>query len=237
MAHIDLSDLRIEVVRKDIRNLHLSVHPPIGQVRIAAPKQMSLDAIRLFAISKLAWIRAQQHRMLAQDREAPRRYLDRESHHVWGRRYLLKRVEQEAAPHVEIQAGRLVLRVRPGSDEARCQDILEAWYRGQIRSVIPDLLGKWEPILKVKVGRVIVQRMRTRWGGCNPRSGIIRLNTDLARKPLECLEYILVHELVHLLEPTHNARFVALMDLFLPTWKSLRERLNQLPVRHENWGY
>lgn len=237
MSQIDLGDLRIEVVRKDIKNLHLSVLPPEGLVRIAAPRHMNLEAIRIFAISKLSWIRTQQGRMQAQERETPRQYLDRESHYVWGRRYLLQRVEREAAPAVEIRRGKLVLQVRPGTDETRCREILETWYRGQIRAVVPDLIAKWEPVMNVKVGTVFVQRMRTRWGGCNPATGVIRLNTDLAKKPIESLEYLVVHEMVHLLEPTHNARFSALMDLFLPTWQQLRKRLNHLPVRHEEWGY
>ncbi len=237
MPQIDVGDLRIEVVRKDIKNLHLSVLPPEGQVRIAAPRNMNLDAIRIFAISKLTWIRTRQRRMRAQDRETPRQYVDRESHYVWGRRYLLQRVEREASPVVEIRPGRLILQVRPGTGEARCQEILEAWYRGQIRAVVPDLIAKWEPVMNVKVGRVFVQRMRTRWGGCNPATGVVRLNTDLAKKPIECLEYIVVHEMVHMLEPTHNARFTSLMDLFLPIWQQHRKRLNALPVRHEEWGY
>lgn len=237
MPHIDLGDLRIEVAWKDIRNLHLSVMPPDGQVRIAAPRQMNLDAIRLFAISKLAWIRSRQQRMQAQERETPRQFLDRESHYLWGRRYLLRRVEREAAPTVEIKGGRLVLQVRPGTDAARCQEIIDAWYRGQIRAVVPDLIAKWEPVMNVKAGRVFVQRMRTRWGGCNPATGVIRLNTDLARKPIECLEYIVVHEMTHLLEASHNARFKSLMDLFLPNWQQFRKRLNTLPVRHEEWEY
>lgn len=237
MSVVDLGELRIEVVRKDIKNLHLSVMPPHGQVRIAAPHAMPLDAIRVFAISKLSWIRSQQRRMQAQERETPREYLDKESHYLWGRRYLLQRIEMDAAPAVELARGKLVLRVRPGTDSARCREIIDAWYRTQVRAVAPGFIEKWAPKLDVKAGRIIVQRMRTRWGGCNPDSGIIRLNTDLAKKPVECLEYIVVHELVHLLEPTHNARFVSLMDMFLPHWQDLRRRLNQLPVRHEDWRY
>lgn len=234
---IDLGDLRIEVVRKDIRNLHLSVLPPRGLVRIAAPTHMALDTIRVFVISRLAWIKNQQRKLQTQEREAPREYLERESHYVWGRRYLLKREERDAAPAIELRHGKLVLQVRPATDEARCQEILEGWYRDQIRALVPELIAKWEPVMGVKVGRLFVQRMKTRWGSCNPRSAAIRLNTDLAKKPVECLEYILVHEMAHLLEPTHNARFAALMDLFMPAWQHLRKRLNQLPVRHEEWGY
>jgi predicted metal-dependent hydrolase len=236
-VQIELAGIPIEVVRKDIRNLHLSVLPPLGRARIAAPRQMPQEAIRAFAISKLAWIRRQQGRLQSQERETPRIYRDRESHYLWGRRYLLRREEREAAPEVKLNRGRLLLQVRPGTDAARCHDILDAWYRARIRAVLPELLTKWESLLGVRSQRVIVQRMKTKWGGCNPASGIIRVNTELARKPPECLEYILVHELTHLLEPTHNERFVALMDHFLPHWRELRNRLNQLPVRHEDWAY
>ena len=237
VAQIELGDMRIEVLRKDIKNLHLSVLPPHGRVRVAAPRQMNLDTIRVFVISKLEWIRRQQRKMDAQQREAPREYLDRESHYVWGRRYLLKRIEEEAAPSVELRHSRLVLQVRPGTDEARSREILEVWYREQVRLAVPSLIAKWEPVMGVKVGRVFVQRMKTRWGSCNPESQSIRLNTDLAKKPPECLEYIMVHEMAHLLEPTHNPRFRSLMNLFMPQSQHLKDELNRLPVRHENWDY
>lgn len=236
-TQIDLGDLQIEVVRKDIKNLHLSVLPPLGKVRITAPAHMTLDTIRVFVISKLTWIKSQQHQMRAQAREAPREYLDRESHYVWGRRYLLRRVEQDAAPVIELSHGKLVMQVRPGTEEARCQELLEIWYREQLRAQLPELVAKWAPVMAVKVGRVFVQRMKTRWGSCNPTSQAIRLNTDLAKKPPECLEYILVHEMAHLLEPTHNARFKSLMDLFMPQWRHRRDELNRLPVKHESWEY
>ncbi len=237
VAQIELGDMRIEVLRKDIKNLHLSVLPPHGRVRVAAPRQINLDTIRVFVISKLEWIRRQQRKMDAQEREAPREYLDRESHYVWGRRYLLKRIEENAAPSVELRHSRLVLQVRPGTDEARSREILEVWYREQIRVAVPSLIAKWEPVMGVKVGRVFVQRMKTRWGSCNPESQSIRLNTDLAKKPPECLEYIMVHEMAHLLEPTHNPRFRSLMNLFMPQSQHLKDELNRLPVRHENWDY
>lgn len=237
VAQIDLGDMRIEVLRKDIKNLHLSVLPPLGKVRVAAPRQMHLDTIRVFVISKLSWIRSQQRKMHAQEREAPREYLDRESHYVWGRRYLLKRVDRDAAPIIELKHSKLVMQVRPATDEARCQEILEGWYREQIRAAVPALIAKWEPVMGVTVGRVFVQRMKTRWGSCNPVSRAIRLNTDLAKKPPECLEYIVVHEMAHLLEPIHSTRFKSLMDLFMPQWQHLRDELNRLPIRHENWEY
>ena len=237
LEHIDLGNLQIEVLRKKIKNLHLSVLPPLGRVRIAAPGHMDLDTIRVFAISRLVWIKAQQRKMQLQQREAKREYLDRESHYVWGRRYLLKRIELESAPLIELKHSKLVFQIRPGTDEARSQEILDAWYREQIRLAVPELIAKWEPVMRVKVGRIFVQRMKTRWGSCNPATGAIRLNTDLAKKPPECLEYIVVHEMTHLLEPTHNSRFSSLMEFFMPQWQHVRNELNNLPVRHEDWGY
>lgn len=234
---LDLGDLHTEVTRKAIKHVHLSVLPPAGKVRVAAPKSMPLDAIRLFVVSKLAWIRSQQRKLQAQERETPREYLNKESHYLWGKRYLLEISHADEAPVVRLSPRKLHLQVRPGTDQARCEEVLDAWYRQQVRDAIPALLSKWEPLLRVKVERVFVQRMKTKWGSCTPESAYIRLNTDLAKKPPECLEYILVHELVHLLEPTHNERFVALMDLYLPNWQHIRRRLNELPVRHENWDY
>lgn len=233
---IELGDLKIEVVRKKIKNVHLSVYPPNGAVRIAAPEHMNLETIRVFAIAKLAWIRQQQKKVREQEREAPREYVDRETHFVWGRRYLLKVVECDQA-HVELTPTRMRLCVPAGCREERKLEIVEQWYRDQVRAAIEPLLKKWQPIVGVTAGQIYVQKMKTRWGSCNPDTSSIRINTDLAKKPRECLEYILVHELVHLLEPTHNARFAALMDSFLPSWRQLKDELNRLPVRHEEWKY
>jgi len=232
-----LGGIRIDVLRKDIKNVHLSVHPPAGRVRIAAPRHLSNDAIRAFAIGKLAWIRRQQAKLQEQERETPREFVGRESHFVWGRRLLLRVVEAGGAPRVEASPRRLTLCVRPGSSASRRAEILDEWYRAQIRAALPALLAQWSRVAGVTVRRVFVQRMKTKWGSCNPRAGTIRLNTELARKPPECLEYLVVHELAHLLEPTHNPRFVALMDRFLPGWQSVRRTLNRLPVCHEGWEY
>lgn len=234
---LQLGDMTADVVLKDIRNVHLSVYPPDGKVRVSAPLHMNMDTIRVFALSKLGWIRRQQAKLRAQERETPREYLNRESHYLWGRRYLLKVVERDTPPSVELKHGTVLLGVRPGTDTDKRELILDEWYRSQLRKALPELLGKWEAVIGVKAGHVFVQRMKTRWGSCNPAAKSIRLNTDLAKKPGECLEYLVVHELVHLLEPTHNARFVALMDRFLPKWKACRAELNRLPVRHEAWTY
>jgi predicted metal-dependent hydrolase len=232
-----LGQLQAEVTRKVIKHVHLSVLPPTGKVRVAAPQGMPLEAIRLFVVSKLAWIRSQQRKLQAQDRETPREYLNKESHYLWGKRYLLEVSHAEAAPVVSLTPRKLKLQVRPNADPAKCEEVLDAWYRQQVHEAVPSLLAKWEALLKVKATKVFVQRMKTKWGSCTPDTAYIRLNTDLAKKPPECLEYILVHELVHLLEPTHNERFVAIMDLYLPNWQQLRKQLNRLPVRHESWGY
>lgn len=237
VTQIELGDIKVDVVLKDIKNIHLSVYPPTGRVRISAPARMSLDTIRVFAISKLDWIKQQQQKLQAQEREAPREYLELESHYVWGKRYLLRVIESNEASSVELSHRYMLLRVRPGADETKKQAVVEEWYRAQLKQAVPPLIAKWEWLLGVKVQRFFVQRMKTKWGSCNPRAGNIRLNTDLAKKPKECLEYIIVHEMVHLLEPTHNARFVALMDQFMPKWQFFREELNRLPVSHEQWTY
>ncbi|WP_024972830.1 SprT family zinc-dependent metalloprotease [Ralstonia pickettii] len=236
-SRIDLGDIQVDVVRKDIKHVHLSVYPPDGHVRISAPLHMAQDVIRVYAITRLDWIRRQQRKLLSQERQTAREYLDRESHYVWGKRYLLRIVEGDAAPTVKLKHSTLELGLRPGADVNKRREVLEAWYREQLRAAVSPLLEKWEPLLGVKARRILVQHMKTKWGSCNPVTGNIRLNTDLACKPSDCLEYILVHELLHLIEPTHNARFQAFMDRFMPQWRQVRDALNRLPVRHEEWGY
>ncbi|MEI6777607.1 MAG: SprT family zinc-dependent metalloprotease [Chloroflexales bacterium] len=233
---IQLGDITVDVVLKDIKNVHLSVYPPAGRVRISAPSRMSIETIRVFAISKLRWIKEQQKKLQAQARETPRDYLNRESHYLWGTRYLLTVIEADQPPTVELEHNRMILHIRPGTDTPKRQAIVEAWYRQQLTAAIPPLIAAWEPVMGVKVERFFVRQMKTRWGSCTPRTRSIRLNTDLAKKPRECLEYVIVHEMTHLLEPTHNRRFISLMDRFMPRWQFYRDELNRLPVRHEEWG-
>ena len=237
VAELLIGELAVEVTQKDIKNVHLSVHPPLGRVTVAAPRHLSLGAIRAFVIGKLSWIRQQQRKMATQERETPREYLDRETHYVWGRRCLLKIEEGDVPPRVEWRHHRLLLTVRPGTTEQRRGEILEAWFRDQLREAALPLIADWERRMGVSVNCLFVQRMKTRWGSCNLSTRAIRLNTDLAKKPRECLEYILVHELVHLMEPTHNERFVRLMGQFLPGWEHRRDELNRLPLRHVEWEY
>lgn len=237
ITKIELGEIAVDVVKKDIKNLHLSVYPPTGRVRISAPLRMNLDTIRVFAISKLGWIKQQQKKVQGQERETPREYLDRESHYVWGKRYLLTVIESDEAPTVELKHSTMLMRVRPGASDAKKQAIIEEWYRVQLKQAVPAVIAKWEPLIGVKAERFFVQRMKTKWGSSNPHSKSIRLNTELGKKPPECLEYVVVHEMVHLLEPTHNSRFIALMDSFIPKWQFYRDALNRLPVRHEAWMY
>jgi predicted metal-dependent hydrolase len=237
VTQIEIGKITVDVVLKNIKNIHLSVYPPTGRVRISAPSRMKLDTIRVFAISKLAWIKQQQNKLQEQERETPREYLDRESHYVWGKRYLLRIIEGNEPPKVELQHNKMILRVWPGTDETKRQAIVERWYRQQLKEALPPLIAKWESILEIQVKRSFVQRMKTKWGSFSPGSHSIRLNIDLAKKPPECLEYIVVHEMVHFLEPTHNVRFITLMDNFIPKWQFYRDMLNRLPVRHEYWRY
>ena len=236
-TRLRLGALAVDVVLKDIKNVHLSVHPPTGRVRISAPKRMSMETIRVFAIAKLGWIKQQRKKLQEQERETPREYLDRESHYVWGRRYLLTVSESDGPPSIELKHSRMLLRVRPGADQAKRSALVEEWYRERLKEAVPLLLARWQPLLGVTVERFFVQRMKTKWGSCNNRHARFASTPSWPRKPAECLEYIVVHELVHLLEPTHNARFVALMDRFMPKWQFHRQVLNRLPVRREQWRY
>lgn len=236
-TQLDLGSIRVDVVRKDIKNIHLGVYPPTGKVRISAPAWVELEAIRLFAINKLAWIKQQQQKLLAQVRETPREHIERESHYLWGRRYLLQIIEKEGKPSVRLTHKFLQLQVRPGSDAKKREAIMAAWYRDRLKQALPPLLAKWEPTIGLRAERCYVQHMKTKWGSCNPSVRSIRLNTELAKKPPECLEYIVVHELLHLREPSHNDRFVTAMNKLMPHWRDCRDVLNRLPVRNEHWDY
>jgi predicted metal-dependent hydrolase len=233
---LDLGGVTVDVEFKDIKNVHLSVHPPTGRIRISAPTRMNLDTIRVFAISKLSWIKKQQVKLREQERETPREYLERESHYLWGKRYLMNVVEGDQTPTVEIKHSTLQLHVKPGTSHESKQAIVAQWYREQVKAATTPLLARWEPVIGISVKKFYVQQMKTKWGSCNSSAGTIRLNTELAKKPREHLEYVVVHEMTHLLESTHNAHFIALMDRFMPSWQHRRDQLSQLPVRHEDWG-
>lgn len=237
MQELHIGDLSVDVVLKNIKNVHLSVYPPTGRVRISAPLHMPLDTIRTYAISRLAWIRKHQRGFRAQERETPREFLNRESHYLFGRRYLLRIVEEEVKSHVELKHSTLVLYVRPGSSLQKMREVLGDFYRQQLRQRVQSLLTLWEKTMGVQVAAVGIKKMRTRWGTCNAGTGRIWLNLELAKKPVECLEYILVHEICHFFERTHNDTFIHLMNRHLPAWRAHRDQLNRLPVSHVEWGY
>jgi len=237
MEHIQLGDLIIEVEQKDIKNVHLSVYPPNGRVRIAAPSKMTLDTIRIYAISKLRWIKKQQTKILSQKREAPREYLTKESHFYLGKRYLLKVIELNTVPAVHLTHNNIELYVRPNSSPEKRKEILENWYREQLRVLGTDLIAQWEETMKVKVKDLGIKKMKTKWGTCNEEAKRIWLNFELVKKPIECVEYIVVHEMVHLKVRNHNNKFVAYMNHFLPEWKQLKAELNKMPVSHVEWTY
>ncbi|MBN2394575.1 MAG: M48 family metallopeptidase [Anaerolineae bacterium] len=238
MHQITVSDITVDVVRKDIKNLHLAVYPPEGRVRVAAPLLIDDEAVRLAVISKLAWIKRQQAHFQSQDRQSAREYINRESHYYWGDRYLLNVIYHDAPPEVVVRnAHTLDLFVREGSDTAQRERVLQEWYRQQLKAAIPPLIAKWEPRLDVHVAEWYVKRMKTKWGTCTAEARRIWLNLELVKKPPQCLEYIVVHEMVHLLERHHNDRFVAYMDKFMPQWRLARDLLNAAPLAHETWEY
>lgn len=238
MHQISVSDFTIDVIRKGIKNMHLSVYPPSGRVRIAAPLNIDDEAVRLFAISKLSWIRKNQRKFENQQRQSPRAFAERESHYFDGKRYLLRVNEVEAPSKVELKSKTYIdLYVRPNSTIEQRQAILSEWYRKQLKVQIPILIEKWEKIIDVNVADWGVKQMKTKWGTCNIEQKRIWINLELAKKPSYCLEYIIVHEMIHLLERHHNDRFLSYIDKFMPQWKFYKEELNRMPVSHGEWDY
>jgi predicted metal-dependent hydrolase len=233
---IELGEISVLVTRKAIKNVHLSVHPPDGRVTLAAPTATRLDVARAYAISKLGWIRNQQEKLRNQARETPRKFTERESHHIWGRRHLMTIRYAEAKPCVRIDHKRIILTVRPGADAEKRAEVIHEWHKSLLHDVVPAIIKEWQPKLKMQVSSYFLQRMKTKWGSCNPRARHIRLNTELVKKPKDLLEYVIVHEMAHLLEPTHSERFVALLDKHYPTWRESRAELNELPLSAETWG-
>lgn len=233
---IQLGDVSIRVTRKNIKNVHLSVHPPSGRVTLTAPSTTRLEVARAYAITKLGWIREQRSVLLAQARETPRRFVGRESHYLWGRRHLLTVNEQDCKPFVSLDHKRITLTVRPGSDAQKRAAVIHEWHKSLLHEAVPALIHKWEPKLGVNVTCYFLQKMKTKWGSCNHAAGHIRLNTELVKKPKDLLEYIVLHEMVHLREPNHSERFAAILSEHWPQWREARQELNDLPLSAEAWG-
>lgn len=238
MHQITLGNISIDVVRKDIKNLHLGVYPPKGRVRIASPLKIDDEAVRLFAISKMAWIKKQQLKFEVQERQSERRFVSGESHYYKGKRYLLNVIYHNAAPKVEIRNKTYIdLYVRVGSTKEKREKVLTEWYRNQLKVQVPALIDKWQKIIGVKVNDWGIKKMKTKWGTCTIASCRIWLNLELAKKPEHCLEYIIVHEMIHLIERNHTDRFVAYMNKFMPQWHLYKEELNRSMLSHEIWSY
>lgn len=238
MHQITVGDITIDVERKNIKNLHLSVHPPTGRVRIATPLRVNDEAVRLFAISKMGWIKRHQAHFQAQPRQAAREYISGESHYYRGDRYLLNVIYQTGTPKVIVRNKKYIdLYVREGSTLAQRERVMTNWYRRELEKQIAPLAEEWQARIGERANQWQIKQMKTKWGTCNTAARRIWLNLELAKKPEPCLEYVIVHELVHLLERLHNARFMAHMDRFLPHWRTLRDELNQFPLSHPEWEY
>jgi len=238
VEELKIGELSIDLIRKEIKNMHLAVYPPTGRVRLAVPNNTSKETARLFAISKISWIRKHQRNFIAQDRQAPRQFKERESHYFQGKRYLLRITEQEAPPKVVLNTKTYIdLYIRPNSTTEQRQIIINEWYRAELKKTIPPIIEKWEKKIGLTVESWQVKQMKTKWGTCNIEKKRIWVNLELAKKPIHCLEYIIVHEMIHLLERRHNDRFLSLMEKYMPQWKFYKEELNRLPVSHGEWTY
>ncbi|MEN2751240.1 SprT family zinc-dependent metalloprotease [Psychrobacter sp. FBL11] len=238
-ALIKIGELDIHLTRKDIKNLHISVMPPDGQVRVSAPDAMTDTAIRMAVIHRIPWIRRQQAAFAKQERQSTREMVNGETHYLWGKRYRLEVIELDdlKSQTVKLKSGKLILTVNKGlSDEVKIK-LLSEYYRGRLKARAPDLIDKWSKKTGVTISDCQIQKMKTKWGSCNIEEGNIRLNLDLAKKPLPCLEYIILHELLHFKERQHNDRFKALLATYMPDWRSRRDLLNQMPLGQENWKH
>jgi predicted metal-dependent hydrolase len=235
-AYLTVRGINIDVVYKDIKNLHIGVYPPVGRVRVAAPERLDEEQIRLAVIQRLPWIKRQRQQLQDAVRQSPREMVTGESHYVWGVRHRLKVMERPGRAHVEVDSNRLLLYVPEGTDTEARLKTLQDWHRKQLRLAVPSLITQWEPVIGRQVPRWSVRRMKTKWGSCNRETGHIWFNLELAKKHPLCLEYIVVHEMAHLLERNHGERYTKLMDGFMPDWRARRDQLNATPLAAEDWG-
>ncbi|MGY2746228.1 M48 family metallopeptidase [Arthrobacter sp. UYCu723] len=235
-AYLTVSGIDVDVIYKNIKNLHIAVYPPMGRVRVAAPDRLDDEAIRLAIVQRLPWIKKQRQQLRDAERQTAREMVTGESHYVWGRRYRLQVEERPGHTKLEVTGARLQMKVSPTSSTDQRLAALDRWHRIQLKEAIPEVIARWEPIIGREVPKWTVRRMKTKWGTCNRESGHIWLNLELAKKSPRCLEYIVVHEMAHYLQRSHDDAFVALMDRFLPDWRSRRDELNAAPLADEKWG-
>ncbi|MGH3427397.1 MAG: M48 family metallopeptidase [Mycobacteriales bacterium] len=234
-GYLKVRGVEVDVLYKDIKHIHIGVYPPLGRVRVAAPRRLDSDQVRLAVIQRLSWIKKQRAQLRAAERQSQREMVNGESHYVWGTRHRLKLVKRPGRAHCEVDADRLLLYLPEGSEAESRRELLDRWYRKQLQIALPPLIDKWEGALGISISRWSIRRMKTKWGSCNRESGHIWFNVELAKKHPDCLEYLVVHEMTHLRERGHGDRFVKLMDEYLPDWRSRRDRLNDAPLAHEAW--
>lgn len=234
-SRLTVRDVDVEVVYKDIKNLHIGVYPPDGYVRVAAPVGFDDDRVRLAVVQRLTWINRRRRELQSAQRQTPRRMLTGETHYVWGNRYRLRINERPGRAHIALDGDRLAVYIRRDTSAERCRELLDRWYRDQLRAALPPLIATWEQRMSLSVPKWSVRRMKTKWGSCNRQTHHIWFNTELAKKHPECLEYIVVHEMCHYIERNHGDAFTALMDRYLSDWRHRRRRLNDAPLAEENW--
>jgi predicted metal-dependent hydrolase len=234
-AYVRVAGLNIDVVRKDIKNLHISVYPPMGRVRVAAPARVDDEAIRLAVVQRLPWIKRERERLQRASRQSEREMVSGESHYIWGQRLRLSVVKAAGRIRIEVDGKRLRLHAPADTSVEAKRHAIERWYRKELKAAIEPLIAKWEPITGKRVDAWTVRRMKTKWGSCNSKTRHLWFNIELAKKHPACLEYLVVHEMAHLNERTHNEHFVILMDSYLPNWRALREELNGAPLSAEDW--
>ena len=235
-GYLFVRGIEVDIVYKDIKNLHIGVYPPMGRVRVAAPNRLDDERVRLAVIQRLPWIKKQRQQLRSAERQSKREMVTGESHYVDGMRYLLKVVERPGRAHIELDKSRLAMYIPDGTTAERKREILERWYRERLRATVPDLIIKWEPVMGIAIPRWTIRKMKTKWGSCNRKTGHLWFNVELVKHPPQCLEYIVVHEMAHFFEPNHGDRYAVLMDKFLPDWRSRRDLLNQVPLAQEDWS-
>lgn len=227
MNNILINDIDVEVIKKKIKNIRLTVHPPNGVVKLSVPYSMTDEEVRSFVRSKLTWIKKQKSKFKSQEREIIQEFISGEIHYFFGKEYILNVLETLGKQHVEIHKDRYInLYIRPNSTKEKREKVMVEWYRGELKSIIPEYIEKWEAIIGVKVEDWGVKLMKTRWGTCNVQAKRIWINLEFAKKDTSFLDYIIVHEMVHLLERKHNDNFKSYMDKFLPNWRKVQAELN-----------
>lgn len=234
-SSINVSGIDVQIERKEIKNLHVGVYPPYGRVRVAAPLHVDNEAVRLAVITRLSWIKKQVRQFQEQKRESKREMVSGESHYFLGKRYLLDVEETNSKHKIILNHSKIELHVRTGTSTENRQLVLNEWYREQLKKEVEKLVIKWEKSIGVKLSSWSIKKMRTKWGSCNIDKKRILLNLELSKVPVECIEYIVVHEMVHLFERHHNDNFKAYMDKFLPEWRICKDILDHSVLGYEEW--